>query len=147
MLTDFVERFPQLIPSARYGAPWLSIRLIREFRFARSPQLVARLIAGPRNAFTLKAVMRGWQLSFLHVVFAAKLRRAAIPRDHVSLCLDCLGTASGTGAGAYHGHVIAFERNGESFTAIFLRRFAKISAAGGPCARGGAAIESALTIF
>jgi hypothetical protein len=123
MLTDFVERAVAIWYHRRAMArvaldqayPGISFR-------PRSRNWWARLMRWPAECIHLESG-HAWMATFIPDTLY--LRGKAAPRRNptrpeVSLCLDCLGTLLEPELGAYHGRVIAFEPDGESFTQYFF---------------------------
>ena len=92
----------------------------------------ARLMRWPAECVHLESG-HAWMATFIPDTLY--LRGKAAPRRNpmrpeVSLCLDCLGTLLEPELRAYHGRVIAFEPDGESFTQYFFVGREDFAAAG-----------------
>ncbi|MCU1343049.1 MAG: hypothetical protein JWN92_2472 [Candidatus Acidoferrum typicum] len=92
----------------------------------------ARLMRWPAECIHLENGP-AWMATFIPDTLY--LRGKAAPRRNparpeVSLCLDCLGTLLEPELVAYHGRVIAFEPDGESFTQYFFVAREDFAAAG-----------------
>jgi hypothetical protein len=98
----------------------------------RSRNWWARLMRWPAECVHLES-RHAWMATFIPDTLY--LRGKAAPRRNptrpeVSLCLDCLGTLLEPELRAYHGRVIAFEPDGESFTQYFFVGREDFAAAG-----------------
>jgi hypothetical protein len=98
----------------------------------RSRNWWARLMRWPAECIHLENGP-AWMATFIPDTLY--LRGKAAPRRNparpeVSLCLDCLGTLLEPELRAYHGRVIAFEPDGESFTQYFFVAREDFAAAG-----------------
>jgi hypothetical protein len=98
----------------------------------RSRNWWARLMRWPAECIHLESG-HAWMATFIPDTLY--LRGKAAPRRNptrpeVSLCLDCLGALLEPELRAYHGRVIAFEPDGESFTQYFFVGREDLAAAG-----------------